>query len=110
MSLQGSFSTTLLRREAPHQETRFADTCLYRCEVKLLCVRQNNVLTSLDFGALLSTGHAYSVVLPFISEPKVRILCEEIYVPFIPTWFGIPCKVVKVGLGLAVLEDPRPRP
>lgn len=109
MNNSGS-TTSILQQQMPPRETRFADTVEYHFKARLLCLNTDSSITSVNFNTLLSTGDPYSVVLPFYDEMGRRIIFEEISTSFTPTWFGAPCIVVKVWMGLYVVESPYPRP
>ncbi len=60
---------------------------------------------------LLSTGDPYSVVLPFESEEGLSIYAEEeTECDDEHVWWGVPCRFVRVRIGLPVLEQSTPRP
>jgi hypothetical protein len=60
---------------------------------------------------LLSTGDPYSIVLPLQGKHGFSIFyeeettCEDTHI-----WWGVPCRFVRIRIGLLVLEQAFPRP
>src|SRR5688572_25602803 len=106
---QAHFTTTVLRCRRPSREVCFADTVEYRLTARLICVRSGGVITSRFFQTLLSTADHFSVAFPF-HQHDLLILNEPVAVTYTPTWLGIPCRAVRLRLGLEVVESPHPRP
>jgi len=105
-------TTTLLHAWPPPPEACPFPTVGYHFMGRIFCVHQDHrTFTSRNFTILLSTGDPYSVVLPYESEERLSIYaedetgCEDTHY-----WWGVPCRFVRVRIGLPVLEQPFPRP
>lgn len=104
-------TVTLLQPWEPPPEARPFPTAGYRCGAWLFCFdSRTRAYTARQFTALLSTGEPYSVVLPFIQEDDVSIICEEeTACQDTHVWWGVPCRFVRVRMRLPVEGATIPR-
>jgi len=104
-------STTLLRPRHPPRETRLGDGISYYCESRLLCFNTDTAAyTSRPFGTILSTADPVSVVFRPTRRTPAQVVCERIPHDAPLSWFGAPCVLVRVRIGLPVVGNPTPRP
>src|SRR5262249_60426112 len=60
---------------------------------------------------LLATGDPYSVGLPYENEEGISVYAEEeTACEDTHYWWGVPCRFVRVRIGLPVVEQAFPRP
>jgi hypothetical protein len=105
-------TVTLLRPWQPHSEVFPFETACYQCDSQLLCFDdEKKAITSRTFRALFSPGDPVSIVLPSCNREGLRIIYEAIpTLSLIPWWYGVPCSLVRVRLGLFVVGSAVPRP
>lgn len=104
-------STTLLEPRQPPRESRIGESASYYCQSRLLCFNaEAGVYTSRLCGTILSTADPISVVFGTTRRTAARIVYERIDHDAPLSWFGVPCVLVRVRLGLPVLGSPTPRP
>jgi hypothetical protein len=108
----GEPTTTLLGSWQPPVEATPFPTACFRVFASLLCLnKQTQAISSRTFGAFLATSEPYSVVLPIRRSEGVAIACdEEPACRDTHVWWGVPCRFVRVYLGLPVIEQSTPRP
>jgi hypothetical protein len=84
----------------------------FRFMGRIFCVHQDRrTFTSRAFTILLSTGDPYSIVLPYKNREGLSIFAEnETACQDTHYWWGVPCRFVRVRIGLPVLERSSPRP
>lgn len=110
MSPSAAPSTTRLWVWQPHIEARPVETRLFRCKVKLSCFDfRNQVITNRTSGALISPGEPYSVLPPSFQSDPVKVINQEVACDPPPSWFGVPCKFVRVRMGLPMSGSSIPR-
>ena len=111
MSAPGSASVTPLACREPHIEARPFPTACYMCGIRLFCYNsQRMAYTSPTCRALLSPGDPFSVVFPYRAPEGSVILYDPVAVSAPPTWFGIPCRFVRLRIGLPIAGSSSPRP
>jgi hypothetical protein len=111
MSAPGSASITPLGRWEPHIEARASPTACYVCGIRVFCYNsQRNVYTSPACRALLSPGDPFSVVFPYRDPEGRTIVYEPVVVSAPPSWCGVPCRFVRLRIGLPVVGSSSPRP
>src|SRR5260370_27011298 len=105
-------TTTLLYPWNPPAEVDPFPTACFHLRAPFFCFNGPvQAFTSHRFTMLLSTGDPYSVVLPYKNKKGLFIIyedepaCRDTHV-----WWGVPCRFVRVRIGLPVLAHSWPRP
>jgi hypothetical protein len=111
MSAPPAVSITRLEPWRPHTEALLTPTDCYYTPTLIFCFNPvTGVYTSARFGALLSTGDPYSVVFPLTQPQSLGIVCEDVEHTVPLSWCGVPCRLVRIRIGLPVVDSPSPRP